>query len=179
MRAGEAGAIERLLPLVYAELHELAVRQMGRNRRDHTLQPTALVHELYLRLAHNDGGFDDSKRFMAVAATAMRQILVDHARKRSAAKRGGAHDSVTIDDVAAIAPAGVDVLDLEAALTALEAEHPRPAKVAELRFYAGLSVDDVAAALEVSARTVDYDWRFARAWLQRALSGPRGPAPRE
>jgi RNA polymerase sigma-70 factor (ECF subfamily) len=171
IRVGEPGAAERLMPLVYAELHELAVRQMGRHPRGQTLQPTALVNELYLRLAANSGGFDDSRRFMAVAATAMRQILVDHARRRSTAKRGGGEgrERVTISDVASDSPLTVDVLDLETALTKLEAEHPRPARVAELRFFGGLSVDDVAAALGVSARTIDYDWRLARAWLQRAL----------
>jgi RNA polymerase sigma-70 factor, ECF subfamily len=174
IRVGTPGAVDRLLPLVYAELHELARLQMGSNLRGRTLQPTALVNELYLKLAANEGGYDDRQHFVAVAAIAMRQILVDHARKRSAAKRGDGGergDRLTLSGVASDAGSEIDVLDLETALASLEAAYPRPAKVAELRFFGGLSVDEVAAALGVSARTVDYDWRFARAYLQRALRG--------
>lgn len=171
IRVGTPGAVDRLLPLVYAELYELARLQMGNNLRGRTLQPTALVNELYLKLAANESAYDDRKHFVAVAAIAMRQILVDHARKRSAAKRGDGGERVTMSGIASDAGSEIDVLDLETALASLEAAYPRPAKVAEMRFYGGLSVDEVAAALGVSARTVDYDWRFARAYLQRALRG--------
>lgn len=169
IRSGTPGAVDRLLPLVYAELHELARQQLGSNPRGRTLQPTALVNELYLKLAANDGDFDDRNHFIAVASIAMRQILVDHARRRSAAKRGDGGERVTMSGIASDPGSEIDILDLETALASLEAAHPRPAKVAELRFFGGLSVDEVAAALGVSARTVDYDWRFARAYLQREL----------
>ncbi len=169
VREGAPGAIDRLLPLVYAELHELARQQLGSNPRGLTLQPTALVNELYIKLAANRGQFDDRQHFIAVAAIAMRQILVDHARRRSTKKRGDVGERVTMAGIVGDTGSEVDVLDLETALAALEAAYPRPAKVAELRFFGGLSVDEVAAALGVSARTVDYDWRFARAFLQRAL----------
>lgn len=169
VREGAPGAVDRLLPLVYAELHELARQQLGSNPRGRTLQPTALVNELYLKMAANEGGYDDRNHFVAVAAIAMRQILVDHARRRNAAKRNDGGERVTMSGLAAESGSDIDVLDLETALASLEAAYPRPAKVAELRFFGGLSVDEVAAALGVSARTVDYDWRLARAFLQRAL----------
>ncbi len=173
LRAGEPGAIDRLLPLVYAELHALAVRQMGSNPKGWTLQPTALVNELYLRLVGTEQRFADRSHFVAVAATAMRQILVDAARRREAAKRGDGWQRVTISEVADDPGSEIDVLDLEAAIATMEVSYPRPARIAELRFFGGLSIDEVATALDVSVRTVHYDWRFARASLQRTLKDDR------
>lgn len=168
-RAGKAGAAALLFPLIYPELHAAAVRQMRRQAQGHTLQPTALVNEAFLRLAGSDAAFEDRAHFMAAAALAMRQIIVDYARRGRAAKRRDDGERVSISQIAEETGSDLDVLDLEVALAELCEAHPRPAQVAELRFYGGLSVDEVAVALGVSARTVDYDWRFARAWLQRAL----------
>jgi RNA polymerase sigma factor (TIGR02999 family) len=169
-RSGDRSAIDQLLPLVYAELHEIAQRHMARERDDHTLQPTALVHEAYVRMAHG-AGIDASGRlhFLRLASQVMRRVLVDHARARQAAKRGGPL-LVTLDEASAGADAPMlDLLVLDDALTRLAAAEPRWAEVVELRFFAGLEVAEVAEALGISVATVKRDWRFARVWLARAL----------
>jgi RNA polymerase sigma-70 factor, ECF subfamily len=171
-RHGDSTALEHLLPLLYAELHEIAARHMHGERADHTLQPTALVHEAFLRLAGSNGSFEDRTHFLRAASQAMRRVLVDHARARNAAKRGGAL-RVTLDEgLAGHDDPLVDLLVLDDALTRLAEAEPRWAQVVELRYFGGLEVTEVAAALGVSTATVKRDWRFARAWLARALQLP-------
>jgi RNA polymerase sigma-70 factor, ECF subfamily len=170
---GRREATDQLLPLVYAELRELAARLLRHERADHTLQPTALVHEAYLRLVDQRvGTWENRAHFLGIAAQAMRRILVDHARRRSATKRRGAR--VTLDD--AVAPStgpSVDLLEIDAALSRLAELDPRQAQVVELRFFGGLSVEETAAVLGVGSATVKRDWTVARAWLHRELSGSR------
>ena len=164
---------DEVVPAVYAELRQLAAVHLGRERPGHTLQPTALVHEAYLKLA---GGLDDRPRsraqFLALAAHAVRQVLVDHARARGARKRGGDVARVTLmDGMAETGGVPVDLLDLDAALGRLADLSPRQARVVELRFFGGLTDDEAADVLDVSARTVRNDWTVARAWLWRELGG--------
>lgn len=179
-RAGERGAEERLLPLVYDDLRRLAARLMGRERADHTLQPTALVHEAYLRLAEGrQPRWRDRLHFFSVAARTMRRTLVDHARARCAAKRGAGAVRVRLDALRrghgpvegpAPAPAAVeDLLALDQALERLAAADPRKARITELRYFAGLTVDETAELLEVSPSTVAVESRLARAWLVAAV----------
>jgi RNA polymerase sigma factor (TIGR02999 family) len=145
---------------------------MRRERRHHSLQPTGLVHEAYLRLAGSpDLAWHSRAQFFAIAARVMRQVLVDHARRRRAAKREGCRVTLTEDAAPAAAP--LDVLDLEEALTELAALDPRQARVVELRYFAGLDVEETAEALGLSARTVKREWQTARAWLQRRLTRGR------
>jgi RNA polymerase sigma factor (TIGR02999 family) len=147
---------------------------MARERADHTLQPTALVHEAYARLAHAASlHAADRLHFLRLASSVMRRVLVDHARARHAAKRGGAMQ-VTLDDALVGQDAhALDMLELDDALTRLAAAEPRWAQVVELRFFAGLEVPEVAEVLGISTATVKRDWRFARAWLAHALDAPR------
>jgi RNA polymerase sigma factor (TIGR02999 family) len=171
---GDARAADRLLPHVYEELRALAASFWARQRSDHTLQPTALVHEAYMRLVGSDGAqWSSRKHFFDVAAMAMRQLLVDHARRRCAEKRGGKLERVTLDDSGAAADSTmpIDIVSLDAALTRLASLDARQARIVELRFLAGLSVEDAAGVLGVSARTVKLDWQMARAWLRRELGG--------
>ncbi|MBL0169568.1 MAG: sigma-70 family RNA polymerase sigma factor [Gemmatimonadaceae bacterium] len=171
-RHGDRAAIDQLLPLVYAELHVIAERHMARERDDHTLQPTALVHEAYVRLAHG-AAIDASGRlhFLRLASQVMRRVLVDHARARQAAKRGGML-LVTLDESAAGHETPLlDLLALDDALTRLAEAEPRWAEVVALRFFAGLEITEIAETMEISTATVKRDWRFARAWLARALDG--------
>src|SRR5262245_1192936 len=170
--AGDAEALEALMPLVYAELRRLAGHYMRQERPDHTLQPTALVHEAYLRLAGTrETSFRNRVHFYGAAAQAMRRILVDHARQRRALKRGQAAARIDLDE---IEETGVDLrLDLEAldeALVRLAAVAERPAKVVELRYFGGLSIEETAAFLDVAPATVKRHWTFARAWLYRTLN---------
>ncbi len=164
-------------PLVYEELRRLAERSFRQQPVGHTLQPTALVHEAYLKLAaRDDAPWDDRTHFLAHAATAMRHILVDHARARATEKRGGDRRRISLDqELAADREREVDVLALNEALESLAAFDERKARVIELRFFAGLSIDETATALGVSAVTVSTDWRFARAWIGRALSSEGAP----
>jgi RNA polymerase sigma factor (TIGR02999 family) len=175
---GEPLAASRLLALMYDELHGLAVRYMRRERRDHTLQPTALVHEVYLRLI--DGSRIDlhgKTHFFALAATQMRRILADHARARNTHKRGGDVDKVSLhEEVVPGQGATLDMFALDEALERLAREAPRQYRVVELRFFGGLSVPETAEILEVSEGTVKGDWKVARVWLAREL-GSRGPEP--
>lgn len=160
------------LPRAYDDLLNLARQWFFRQPVNHTLQPTALVHEAYLRLAEcNDGRWQDRTHFIAVAASAMRQVLVDHARRRRAVKRGGAWQRVTLEDAAGEdAPIAVDLLTLDEALERLGHANERQRRIVELRFLAGLTVDETAAILGVSSRTVRLDWRMARAWLLGELT---------
>ena len=165
-------ARERLLPLVYDELHRLAAGYLRRERVSHTLQPTALIHEMYLRI----GGIDrmqwqDRAHFMAMAATLMRRVLVDHARERARAKRGGAITLASLagHDVAGPEPA-IDVLALDEALEQLAALDPQQSRVVELRFFGGLTIEETAASLGISPATVKREWALAKAWLFRQLS---------
>jgi RNA polymerase sigma factor (TIGR02999 family) len=170
---GEPAALERLVPLLYEELCEVAHRQLARERPDHTLQTAALVHEAYLKLAEDsDVGRRGRPYFFAAASRAMRQVLVDHARKRRADKRGGGVDLVTLnDEVGEAAAFTSELLDLDEALRALAEANPRHARVVECRFFGGMSVEDTAEALGVSPRTVKNDWALARAWLYDVLRG--------
>jgi RNA polymerase sigma factor (TIGR02999 family) len=172
---GDETAGERLFPLLYGELRRQAARYMRRERRGHTLQPSGLVHEAYMRLAGAPGlDWHSRAQFFAIAARVMRQVLVDHARRKRAAKREGCH--VTFDD--AEAPAvPLELLDLEGALEELVALDPRQAKVVELRFFGGLDVDETAEVLGLSARTVKREWQTARAWLQHRLLQGGGERP--
>jgi RNA polymerase sigma factor (TIGR02999 family) len=171
---GDKAAFEELLPMVYAELREVAGAYMRRERADHTLQPTALVHEAYLRLAGvRAADFNNRVHFFGAAAQAMRRILVDHARRQKAAKRDVEGGTMDLDTPAA---SGIDLrsdlVALDEALGKLAESAPGPAKVVELRYFGGMTVDETAEFLKVSPSTVKRHWLFARAWLQRAL-GPR------
>jgi RNA polymerase sigma factor (TIGR02999 family) len=163
------------MPVVYRELRRVAGAHLARARAPSELQPTMLVHEVYAKLLGGHGAsVHDREHFFALAATAMRQLCVDHARERRALKRGGGRAAVTLDEAMAQASnLDVDVLDLDAALTELAALDPREARVVELRFFGGLSMDDVAGALGISLATAEREWRAARAWLARRLgAGP-------
>ena len=181
MRDGEAGAFDRLVPLVYDELRRIAHGHLRRHRSGHTLDTTGLVHEAYLKLAEQ-GGLDlrDRGHFLAVSARAMRQVLVDFARARMAAKRGGpdARRVTLEDDAAAVAAQAELLLDIDRALVGLRAHSERLARVVECRYFAGYSEEETAAALGTSLRTAQRDWLRARDWLRRALEeGPEGSAP--
>ena len=171
-RQGDGGALDRLVPLVHAELRRVARSHIRREARGHTLQATALVHEVYLRLVGIDHlTLNDRTHFFAVAATLMRQILVDHARRKRADKRGGTVTMMSLDVVSPVSQTSiVDVLALDQALDALSARDARQCRVVELRFFAGLSIDETAQAIGVSAATVEREWAMARAWLHRRLS---------
>ena len=161
---------------MYGELRRVAARYLRRERRNHTLQPTALVHEAWMRLQNQrDAQWQGRTHVLAVGAQAMRRLLVDHGRHQKRDKRGGGVQPVVLDDLLkAAATAAVpveDLLTLEAALTRLEAKDPRAAQVVALRFFSGMSTPEVAEHLQVSVRTVESDWTFARAWLKRDLSG--------
>jgi len=169
-RDGDREAFAELLPLVYAELRKLADAQMHRERAGHTLQPTALVHEAYLRLAGHRAGFQSRVHFYGAAAQAMRRILVDHARKSRADKRGDPAKRVDLDVASDVGiDVNFDLVALDEALGRLDAIAPQPAKVVELRYFGGLSVEEAAAFLDVSPATVKRHWSFARAWLFRAM----------
>lgn len=164
---------DELFPLVYAELRRIAAREMRREKPGRTLQTTALVHEAYLRLLKDASlSFENRAHFLGVAARAMREILIEHARARSARKRGGGAVRLTLDDlVAPVSSPSIDVLALDEALQRLARLDERHARVVELRYFGGLSVEETAAALELSPATVKRDWTLARAWLFRELAG--------
>jgi RNA polymerase sigma factor (TIGR02999 family) len=168
--------LDRMLPLVYDELHRLAAGYLRRERPDHTLQPTALVHEAYLRLVgQRQVDWRDRAQFIGVAAGMMRRILVNHARDRRAAKRPGDREAVSLSLVEqAGGTPDVDLIALEDALERLAAQDARKARVVELRFFGGLSADEIAAVLDLSRATVEREWSFARHWLFVALEGARG-----
>jgi RNA polymerase sigma-70 factor (ECF subfamily) len=168
---GDEAAFQRLLPLVYDELHRLANAYMRRERQDHTLQTTALIHEAYLRLlGQQNVRWQTRAHFFAVAARAMRNILVDHARGRGRAKRGDGAAILPLGDVAPMSGERADELvAVNTALDGLTAIDPRKGRVFELRYFGGMSIDEAAEALKVSPATVTRDWRMARAWLRREL----------
>jgi RNA polymerase sigma factor (TIGR02999 family) len=173
--AGDQRALEELTPLVYEELRQRAARYLRRERPGHTLQTTALIHEAYLRLVDaKDVQWQGRAHFFAIAANLMRRILVDHARRRNADKRGGSFIRVPLDEAVAVAVAkevDVDLLAIDEALDRLAAIDPQQARVIELRFFSGLSVEETAEALGVSLKTVKRDWSMARAWLRREIGG--------
>ena len=170
-RAGDGAAYDRLIPLVYAELRRLAHAQLRRESPGHSLQPTLLVHEAYLRLADADIAWQNRTHFMSVAARVMRRILVDWARARRAEKRGGDGVRVTLTDaVSARQSDPVDMLALDGALERLQALDGRQAQVVELAYFAGLTYPEIGRLLDVSEATVDRDLRHARAWLKRELA---------
>ena len=172
LESGRPDAVERVMPLVYDELRALAASQLRNERADHTLQPTALVNELYLKLAGAERlGVKNRGHFFATAATCIRQILVDHARRANAQKRGSDWQRVTLDTP--IAPAGgtvIDLLSLNEAMDSLSALDPRRARIVELRIFGGMTGDDIADHLNLSRTSVSKEWRFARAWLSRAMA---------
>ena len=171
---GDESAASALLPLVYDELRATARRLLGPQGRNHTLQPTALVHDAYMKLARNRGGWDNRRHFLCVAAKAMRHVLSDHAAKRKTDKRGGAWHRVTLSGVLvadpAVAPDGVDLVALDVALNELAEADPRGARVVELRFFTGMTIEEVADSIDSSPTTVKEDWRAARSWLRWRLA---------
>ena len=173
---GDKEALEKLTPLVYNELHRLAHRYMNREKPDHTLQTTALVNEVYLRLVDiGTINWQSRAHFFAICARMMRRILTDFARSRNYTKRGGEMQHLSLDEPMLVAPEFVlDIEALDEALGDLAALDPRKAQVVELRFFGGLSVEEIAHTLKVSPETVKRDWRFAKAWLHRALTGENG-----
>lgn len=171
--SGSNEALDQLLPIIYEELRVRAARNLRRERPGHTLQTTALVHEAYLRLAGaQDLPWQNRTHFFAIAATLMRRILVEHARKKSASKRGGSGIRLTLDEGLAVSERtdGIDVIAVDEALDRLAAVDAQQARIVELRFFSGLSVEETAEALGVSPRTVKRDWAVAKAWLHRHLS---------
>jgi len=173
-RQGDRDALEKLIPLVYGDLHRMARRHLGRERPGHTLQPTAIVNEVYLRLVGGDGGggreWQNRAHFFGAAARSMRRILVDHARARSAKKRGGQGAATLLDTTVMVEPRSVDVIAVDDALERLSALDAEQARVVELRFFAGLTEDETAEALGISTRTVHRKWLSAKAYLHRELT---------
>ncbi len=177
-RGGDREALDRLMPLVYEDLHRLARRQLaGDGGRGRTLDTTGLVHEAYLRLAESTrAAWEGRGHFFAVSARAMRQIAVDYARERGAAKRGGGQRPETLDDEsAAVESRAAEILAVEEALAGLGALDPRLPQIVECRFFAGLTEEETAEAMALPLRTVQRDWARARAWLKRALGGATTP----
>ena len=178
---GDRDAPQQLIPLVYEELRQLAHQYLQRERADHTLQATGLVHEAYLRLV--DQGtttWQNRAHFLGVAAQLMRRILIDYARSHRAEKRGGNWDKLAFDE--ALAPSAersVDLVALDDALKDLATFDERQSRIVELRFFGGLTVEEIAEVVEISPRTVKREWRLAKAWLRRELVGERGDAGRK
>lgn len=174
-RHGDPEALERLIPLVYEELHRMAERYLRRERQGHTLQPSAIVNEAYLRLlGRQSSDWQNRAHFFAVAAQSMRRILVEHARHRDAKKRGGQGARYLLDTVALTEPRAVDLIALDEALAKLTAMDPEQGRVVELRFFGGLTEEETAEALSVSSRTVKRKWVAAKTFLYRELSGSSG-----
>ena len=170
---GDEDALQHLIPVVYDELRRLARRQMAGERTSHTLQTTALIHEVYMRLVDVPGtSIQNRAHFLALCARLMRHVLVDMARARRYDKRGGGAVHVTIDEALHVSrEEAPDLLGIDEALTRLGAVDPRKSRVVEMRFFGGLSVDETAEALDISRETVLRDWKLAKAWLLRELSG--------
>jgi len=173
---GDEQAASRLIPLVYRELRQMAARQMRRERVDHTLQTTALVHEAYLKLVEQTpASWQNRAHFFAVAAQVMRHILIDHARGQAREKRGGGVAVIQLDEALVFSPEqSSELLEVDAALHRLTELDPRQGKIVELRFFGGLTVDETAAVLGISPKTVKRDWSVAKAWLHGELKQGRG-----
>jgi RNA polymerase sigma factor (TIGR02999 family) len=168
---GEAAALERLVPLVYADLRRRARRYMARERRGHSLETNDLIHEAYLRLvASKPVDWQSRAHFFALSARLMRQILVDHARSRAYGKRGGGRRQVTFDEALVCGELDWDLMELDEALQALAAADPRKGRVVELRFFGGLSTEETAEVLKVSPQTVQRDWKLSKVWLLQWMS---------
>ena len=175
MKNGDAHAAERLLPLVYNELHRLAKGYMRRERSDHTLQPTALINEAYLRLARESVDWQSRQHFIGFAANVMRHLLVDHARAHNAEMRAGDLERVEFEEGFVLSrERSKEVIALHDALGTLEGVDPRQAKVVELRYFGGFSVEEIAEILEISPRSVKRHWALARIWLVKHMAGPPG-----
>jgi RNA polymerase sigma-70 factor (ECF subfamily) len=173
MRSGDANAAGELFPLVYGELHRLAKSYMRRERPEHTLQATALINEAYLRLIRDDADWKNREHFIGIAAQVMRRVLVDYARAHNAERRSGGLQRVEIHDELAIAPERLaEVTALDEALVRLEEKNARQAKVVELRYFGGLSVEQIGSLLGIAPRSVKRDWSLARIWLFKELQPP-------
>jgi RNA polymerase sigma factor (TIGR02999 family) len=172
---GNQAALDQLIPLVYTELRQLARRYMSRERSGHTMQTTALIHEAYLRLVdQNQVRWENRAHFLGIAARLMRQILIEHARRHTRAKRGGGAGTIALDEAAIVSQTrAAELLALDDALERLAAIDPRKSRVVELRFFGGLSVEEAAIVLNVAPNTVLRDWRLAKAWLHREISHER------
>jgi RNA polymerase sigma-70 factor, ECF subfamily len=182
LRSGNQNAVAELVPLLYDELRRIASRYLQRERPDHTLQATALVHEAYLRLVdQKDVEWQNRSHFFGVAAQQMRRILVDYARAHHAAKRGGPLPKISLDDALAIAEGRTgDLLELDEALTRLSSIDPQQVRIIELRFFAGLTIEETADLLDISPATVKREWTTAKAWLAREIERGRDqPLPKE
>ena len=167
---GDPRALDELLPLVYDELRRLARIYLQRERSEHTLQSTALVHEAYLRLVNQDVSWQNRAHFFGIAAQMMRRVLVDHARGRNASKRGDGVCRVTLDEeIMGAGEKDVDVIALDEALTSLAKFDPQQSRIVELRFFSGLSIEDTSEVLKISPATVKRDWAMAKAWLHREM----------
>jgi RNA polymerase sigma factor (TIGR02999 family) len=169
---GDREALDRMLPLVYDELRRMAARRLSGERSDHTLQPTALVHEAYLRLVEQERvNWQNRAQFYGVAAEMMRRILINHAKNRKAAKRGGTAVKVSLDETEKAAEKeDLKLLALDEALDHFAVDYPRQARVVELKYFMGLSIDEIGEVLKVEHATVERDWKFAQAWLHSELS---------
>jgi RNA polymerase sigma-70 factor (ECF subfamily) len=172
-REGDRGAAERLFPLVYDELRRQARRHLRRERSDHTLQPTALVHEAYLRMVDQTSpAIDNRSHFFGFASRVMRQILVDHSREHNAEKRGGAAQRFSLADIDSLPQQSAsDMIELDEAMQKLEAIDDRKCRVVDMRFFGGLKETEIAEVLGVTEKTVRRDWQFAKLWLYRELTG--------
>jgi RNA polymerase sigma-70 factor, ECF subfamily len=173
--SGNPDAMSRLIPLVYDQLRKLAASQFERERHDHTLQPTALVHEAYIRLVgQRHVRWQNRAHFIGLAARLMRRILIDHARSHHAAKRGGSQQRIPLDEsLPGREPDSLDIIALDAALQRLSALDPQQGRIVELRFFGGLTVEETALVLEISPATVKRDWSLAKAWLHREIRKAR------
>ena len=171
VRRGNRGAESKLIPLIYDELRRLAAYYMRGERHDHTLQTTSLVHEAFLRLSkQQEVAWQNRGHFFAIAGTLMRRILVDHARAHHRSKRGGGQKQVSLDEAPLFTEErSEELLQLDRALNRLTEEHPRQGQIVELRFFGGMSIEEVTAALQISPKTVKRDWSVARAWLYREI----------
>jgi len=172
---GDPRALEELVPLVYRELRQMAAAYLRRERKNHSLAPTALVHEAYLRLVGQKAGYQNRAHFFGVAASMMRRVLVDHARARAAAKRPRPELQITLDPaIASTEPEAFEILSLDEALSELAAIDARRARLVELRYFGGLTAEEAAAVLGLSLTTVKRDWSLAKAWLYRRLVSGEG-----
>lgn len=185
MRGGSSDAWNRLLPLIYTELRQLAARSLRNERQDHTLQATALVHEAYLRLVgQTQVAWRDRAHFIAAAGQTIRRILVDHARARMRRKRAGRRARIQLDETVAVLPQrDINLVALDEAMTKLAEHAPRKARVVEMRFFGGATVEETAEVFGMTTRSIERDWKFARAWLFREISKgedkPLGDKPSE